>query len=315
MSALGSVITSAVNSLTGKEAGTTIQDFLSNFSSADGALAKTIDPLASFDLYIKFFPTKEIAETKNTWYQNLGKSLVSSAKSMVKNAANNLTGGLLGSIMGDVDILKKREEFTADDQHVNQTFLEYLAAANLIVGHDDWVGEKAGEAVSPLILTLGLYCQSVMIPNLTIPASDTSNTIIGEFPINGTVLQPDNHILKLTIINTKVPLMERIFYPWAREIVDSYWHYQTQPYTTATITVDFSKHNDTAYVFYGCRPQMLNSMQATHKNDDSNLLREVSFLFDYMSVQSKLSTVENWKDMLLDTAGTLAAGAGSLVNM
>ena len=40
---------------------------------------------------------------------------MSSAKSMVKNAANNLTGGLLGSIMGDVDILKKREEFTADD--------------------------------------------------------------------------------------------------------------------------------------------------------------------------------------------------------
>ena len=42
--------------------------------------------------------------------------------------------------------------------HGVTTFMEYLAAANLIVGKEDWVGEKAGEAVRPLELQLGLYC-------------------------------------------------------------------------------------------------------------------------------------------------------------
>ena len=39
-----------------------------------------------------------------------------------------------------------------------KTFMEYLAAANMIVGNSDWVGEKAGEAISPLELQLGPYC-------------------------------------------------------------------------------------------------------------------------------------------------------------
>jgi hypothetical protein len=61
----------------------------------------------------------------------------------------------------------------------------------------------------------------------------------------------------MDIINTKLPLIERIFYPWLREVTLPYWSYNTQPYTTATITIDFSKHMDIQYVFYGCRPSNL----------------------------------------------------------
>ena len=39
-----------------------------------------------------------------------------------------------------------------------KSFMEYLAASNLLVGKDDWVGESAGQSVSPLELQLGLYC-------------------------------------------------------------------------------------------------------------------------------------------------------------
>ena len=81
--------------------------------------------------------------------EKLGESVVSSAKNAVKNAANNLTGGLIGSIMNKVDIQKLHDSY----EHAHEeTFLEYLAAANLLVGAEDWVGEKAGQVVRPLEL-------------------------------------------------------------------------------------------------------------------------------------------------------------------
>lgn len=90
-----------------------------------------------------------------------------------------------------------------------------------------------------------------------------SQTVVGDFPINGTYVKTDSQILTMKLLNTKVPLMERIFYPWLRETSAPWWNYDSQPYTTATITVDFSKHSDIKYVYVGCRPQKIISMQAS----------------------------------------------------
>lgn len=116
------------------------------FSSSEGIWAKTIDPLASFDVSIKFYPSdwSSKASEDKSWLSSVGDSLMSSAKSAVKSAANNVTGGLLGSIMNsNVDIMTKHDGNTAA-LNGEKTFMEYLAAANLIVGKEDWVGEKAG---------------------------------------------------------------------------------------------------------------------------------------------------------------------------
>ena len=48
---------------------------------------------------------------------------------------------------GKVDIMKKKKEF---EKVGEETFLEWLAAANLLVGAEDWIGENAGQAVRPL---------------------------------------------------------------------------------------------------------------------------------------------------------------------
>lgn len=69
----------------------------------------------------------------------------------------------------------------------------------------------------------------------------------------------------MKFLNTKVPLMERIFLPWMRETTTPWWNYDKQPYTTATITIDFTKHSDISYIFVGCRPQKLISMQAAQQ--------------------------------------------------
>ena len=98
-------------------------------------------------------------------------------------------------------------------------------------------------------------------------------SVVGEFPVNGNYILPDNNSLQFTFVNTKVPLMERIFYPWMREVTLPWWAYDTQPYTTATVTVDFTKHSDIKYVFFGCRPSQINMQQANQDPSGDNLKR------------------------------------------
>lgn len=325
MGALANIIGNAVDAGFGKSKGTNLQDFLSHFSSSEGKWVNVIDPFSTFDVRIRFYPPmptepvkpekKDLLDKLEDAAKAVGNSLVSSAKSAVKNAANNLTGGLLGSIMnGKVDIMKKHDE-SSEPIMGTHTFLEYLAAANLLVGKEDWIGEKAGQSVSPLELQLGLYCQEVTIPNIEVPSGGTSVNALGEFPINGLFVKPDSNVVQLKIVNTKVPLHERIFYPWMREVTLPYWSYACQPYTTATITVDFTKHNDIQYVFCGCRPQKIIMQQATQEATSPNITRDVSFVFDYMFINSTLTNIESVTDKLLSTGKSLLNGATKMLNM
>jgi len=142
MSAIGNVIEGAVNNAFSLNSGTNLNDFLAKFSSADGKWVDTIDPFASFELKMKLYPAPKSEPDNRGMLEKLGDSLVSSAKSAVKNAANNLTGGLVGSIMNSkVKVIDKHNEF---DKVGEETFLEYLAAASLLVGGEDWIGESAG---------------------------------------------------------------------------------------------------------------------------------------------------------------------------
>lgn len=105
--------------------------------------------------------------------------------------------------------------------------MEYLAAANLLVGKEDWVGESAGESISPLELQLGIYCQEITLPNIEVPEGGRSTNAFGEFPINGTFVKTSSNVVTMKIVNTKVPLHERIFYPWLRETTLPWWSYKT----------------------------------------------------------------------------------------
>ena len=60
---------------------------------------------------------------------------------------------------------------------------------------------------------------------LKIPDGGKSTTMVGDVPVNGTVVIPDNNQIQLKIINTKLPLCERIFYPWMREVTLPWWQY------------------------------------------------------------------------------------------
>ena len=98
--ALGSIVNSVVDAAFDQDSGTNLTDFLSKFGSAEGKLVNTIDPLATFETSIKFYPCPS-AETgnKSRIVGRVANALGTAATGALRNAANNITGGLLGSLL------------------------------------------------------------------------------------------------------------------------------------------------------------------------------------------------------------------------
>ena len=298
-----------VDAAIGKQhSGTTLQDFLAKFNSPEGKFVDSIDPKSTFDVYVKFYPTLE-SEKQSTGAAVIN-ALGTAATGALKTAGNAITGGLLGSFMNSGSVKDAHDKFKYAGQH---TFMEYLLEANLVVGGENWF---SNQSILPLELSLGPYVQEVTIPHITVNDNGKMTTLLGEFPINGTYVKPDNHQLIMQIVNTKAALHERIFYPWLREVTLPYWSYASQPYTTATITIDFTKHNDCKYVFCGCRSQQIYSLQGKQDTSSAdNLTRQVTFIFDFMFIHSDLAVSEEWYDKLLNTAKPIINSAAHALNL
>lgn len=315
---LESIVSDAATSAFGiqRNRNTRLQDFLTKFSDNSGKAVNQLNPLNTFEVNFKFEPTLDQATVVDSkWLNRLGDSLKSSGIAAAKNLVNNATGGLLGSLMNNIDgVMTAHNSFNSEEGEQSYSFMHYLAAANLLVGDEnEWFG-AAGQAPKPLELQLGYYVQDITIPQLKMAEGGKMTTLIGEFPINGSYIVPDNTSLQMTILNTKLPLIERIFYPWMREVTLPQWSYNTQPYTTATITIDFSKHTDLQYVFCGCRPCNLQMINANQQNDQV-FKRQVSFLFDFMFITSKLTTMESTTSKLLGAGKTLFNAGAQMLNM
>lgn len=315
---LESIVSDAATSAFGIQSNrnTRLQDFLSKFSDNSGKAVNQLNPLNTFEVNFKFEPTLDQATVVDSkWLNRLGDSLKSSGIAAAKNLVNNATGGLLGSLMNNGDgVMTAHNSFNSEEGEQSYSFMHYLAAANLLVGDEnEWFG-AAGQAPKPLELQLGYYVQDITIPQLKMAEGGKMTTLIGEFPVNGSYIVPDNTSLQMTILNTKLPLIERIFYPWMREVTLPQWSYNKQPYTTATITIDFSKHTDLQYVFCGCRPCNLQMINANQQNDQA-FKRQVSFLFDFMFITSKLTTMESTTSKLLGAGKTLFNAGAQMLNM
>lgn len=308
MGALGNVINDVVGAATGSYNGTNLQDFLSRFGSSSGKLVDQINPLATFEVSFSFQPTFGTAADSG-----ILATLGTAVTGMATNAMNNMTGGLAGSLMNDIFGESVKEQHDSFENIGKHTFMEYLAKANMLVGGENWFNPSQG--LSPLELQLGFYVQSISVPKMMMFGEAKSTTLFGEFPVNGLYVQPDTNKLQMDIINTKLPLIERIFYPWMREVTLPYWSYNTQPYTTATITIDFSKHMDIQYVFYGCRPSNLDMIQPTQE-PNASITRQITFIFDCMFITSRnMPVMESSIDKLLSTGQTLFNGAANMMNV
>lgn len=171
MGLLGDIAGNAVNAYNSDDGAVTktdLQTFLNKFSSSAGRYVDIIDPLGTFDVQFKFYPTLSLDElSKQGKPSAFGRGMASlgnSAMSGIMNAADNLTGGIASSLVygGDGDsILKMRENFKDARKH---TFMEYLAKANLLQVGEQWQDDQT----APLVLNLGPYVQNITIPNFKI---------------------------------------------------------------------------------------------------------------------------------------------------
>lgn len=328
MGALGNILdkgmTAFLPQTPPKPTATNLESFLAKFGSASGNWIDTIDPLETFDVKITFFPPSptivEAKKDKSGPWTRLGNSLLSSGKDALNNAANNLTGGLLNSFLNDSNkpgsLVEQRKNAK---NHDSISFLNYLAKANMLIGGVEWINDDNAQSTAsisgPLILQLGPYVQSIIVPQLKTLGEGKSETIMGSFPVNGTFVVPDNNTLTMSVINTKVPLHERIFYPWMKEVTLPYWSYNSQPYTTATIEVDFTKHNDIKYIFSGCRPNNIFLQQPKQTADGGGITRQVSFVFDFMFITSSLSVTDSATSSLFETGKAIYNSAVKMLNM
>lgn len=324
MGVLDTAASKAVDAATGATHGTTLEEFLSKFSSKAGVFVDTIDPLHTFEVEFKFFPTDSAAHEgivkpasdNRSLLQKIGASLAESGLNALNNAADSLTGGMLGAIMNS----KKPKLMTLKNSSMkpDSTFMKYVAEGNLLVNSNNYIQQALGmssgsDSSNQLILSLGFYIQNVTIPKLQIKEGQTIDTLTGTFSIPGNVIQPDSNTFILSIINTKVPLIDRVFYPWMREVTLPYWSYSSCPYTTATVKIDMTKHADFSYVFYGCRPSAIQTEQPTQEPDQT-ITRDVTFQFDHMTIQSSLTAADDWLSKLIGVGASLASSAGNLIS-
>lgn len=128
--------------------------------------------------------------------------------------------------------------------------------------------------------------QDVAIPGFSANSSESANNVIADIETYTTQLNAGSHSLKLSIINTRDPVFERVFYPWLREVTSPIWCYPTFPYTKATITISFNEHSTVKYMFFGCRPTSIEALNATH-TANTKLTRDVDFTYDLAAVSLK----------------------------
>ena len=177
MGALAGLVNTTVDAATGTAHHTTLEDFLNKFNSSAGKYVETIDPLTTFDVVFKFFPNDSTSNKKN-----LAGILKDVGLGMLENLADNAIGGLYSSISNG----NSSANFDSLRAKCNRdcSFINYLYKANLLDG--DMLNNT-------LELSLGEYIQEVTIPHLTIPENSRTTTLIGEFPVNGMYVKPDNN--------------------------------------------------------------------------------------------------------------------------
>ena len=112
---------------------------------------------------------------------------------------------------------------------------------------------------------MGFFVQKMTLPNMTLAGGQSVQTLMGDFPVNGLYLQPDQHTFTLEIVTLRAPLHEDLFYIWMREVTAPFWIYASQPYTTANVTIDLKEHMNASYLFLNARPSNILTVQPSQE--------------------------------------------------
>lgn len=130
---------------------------------------------------------------------------------------------------------------------------------------------------------LDKFVQRINLPNFTVTSDQQVDTIAHTAVTHKMFLNTENQTFNMDIINTKVPIIEEIFYPWMREVQYPEWLYTNVPYTTANVEINLTSHSDVSYHLLKCRPTALDTYNPSQ--DLTSVTRTATFTFDLMYVK------------------------------
>ena len=256
-----------------------LKDFVNKYNNKAGKYAYTIDPVKTFSCYMSF-PEGETGAANN-------KSIIAKA---VGSALDTLTGGLLskagaGTVQGPFKNIPEIIKATQFEDSTGQIF------------------------------DCTYFIQSASLPQLQVIDAERVDTVLGSLQMHKLFLEPSNKTFSMAVVNTKASLLERIFYPWMREVTLPYWSYPDYPFTTAEVVFDMTPHNVIKYHFLGCRPTAIEMINPTQQLD-TNLTRNVTMTFDYAFVElADNKTGETAGDALKKLGGSLVSKAMSTIGL
>lgn len=262
-----------------------IQDFYSKFYSANQSNVTTLDLENTFTIHFSFYPFEIQSKKQGKIVSKKPKEHSPSTLAIMRsNLQANLTGGLIskGSSKGVVDLRKSKE----GNENTLKSHMGYITKGLQLI-------DPGSEGT----LDLTEYVQQITIPNLQLNGTDNIDTMFGQFSTSGQIVEPENHDLVINVLNTKLPILETLFYPWMRESTSPVWLYDEQPYTTANITVSMRSHADARYYFYNCFPTRIQTYDPT-MSLNSQFSRDVTLRFQYMFIKSSLKVRESKKEKL-----------------
>ena len=275
--------------------------FLTKFGAggiyANDELAYSINTHKFFEVEAKFYPLAGDSSGL--------KGLFSGIVSSIKNSVNDIVSSTLGSFTSGESLFNAFIGAIAKD---NGSFPFSIIPKLLDYGKID---QK----------NLALFIQSIDLPNIkteTLAPELGNMENFGQAILPTGMVIPENNIITLNILDTEYPLIENVFYPWMREASLPFWVYNSQPYTTATLTISFiplspiamkglaasipgvsaistmfgAKDNALSqdeflfkYVFTGCKPTFCETLKPSQQPADS-MTRQVQLSFNNMYIQS-----------------------------
>ena len=227
-----------------------LQAFYKQFGDSSRPV-ETVDPFQTFECEFRFYPnivsyTNVTKETK----VDLGGSYEDTSRSDSVSTKESVVGKLLGDMQ--FSNMTQKDGGTSSSPFMNSSSSETNE-------WDQWettthTEQSKTNLHQDLIVNLGIYIQKFSLPNVLVDGGEDVTTLVGKFPVPGNLVQPSDNSFSLEMVNTESPVIENVFYPWMRETTLPWWSYDSQPFTTATVTLDFTEHADVKYHFFGCRP-------------------------------------------------------------
>lgn len=149
---------------------------------------------------------------------------------------------------------------------------------------------------------ISLLVRNAQLPNLVTESNvDPILNDLGysTFTGRGNVI-PDSNMFTVGFLSTEYSLHENLFLDWMRETISNQYQYINEPFSKATIRIDFFDQEHKmivfSYIFENCFPKVIDTINPDYEIDNLMITRNVTFTFDWMWYETNLKNVGKFPD-------------------